>query len=335
MRYWPKVIFSHRNLSSEVLPNNNSDNVEPELRDTSIGPRTKSLTNQPSRSKPSSRETSSRYELFTTSPSHSKPAGSKVPRTAESECSSTIPTPPNSEPKPGLYCRTKKRLGFKVPSAAEERVEAYEGRRSVTEETLIGVSGLLQDVAERKAFLPLAVKRRSNLSVGDMSHSASSSIYSIARGRTPVATPDTVAYYKGSDDQGHLRVEISSHNAPNFLPSEAQSVGALTKGGRLAERSRGFFFDYRTPEANLETPTVSRKISAHRHQDLDDETGDPAWFRWKAMQKSEEETVDAVEQDIPEHLPNSPLCPAHLKHSSKGKGFCPVHGRRPRTSDES
>ena len=34
----------------------------------------------------------------------------------------------------------------------------------------------------------------------------------------------------------------------------------------------------------------------------------------------------AIESDIPEHLPNSPLCPRHPKHPSKGRGSCPFHG---------
>ncbi|KAM7189709.1 hypothetical protein V8F20_010049 [Naviculisporaceae sp. PSN 640] len=32
--------------------------------------------------------------------------------------------------------------------------------------------------------------------------------------------------------------------------------------------------------------------------------------------------------DIPEHLPSSPICPAHPKNKSGGKGVCVYHGRR-------
>lgn len=34
------------------------------------------------------------------------------------------------------------------------------------------------------------------------------------------------------------------------------------------------------------------------------------------------------EFDIPEHLPNSPICPANPKHKSGGVGVCVYHGRR-------
>ncbi|KAK4499202.1 hypothetical protein PRZ48_009715 [Zasmidium cellare] len=33
------------------------------------------------------------------------------------------------------------------------------------------------------------------------------------------------------------------------------------------------------------------------------------------------------EHDVPDHLPNSPLCPLHHKHKSGGKAICPLHGR--------
>lgn len=31
--------------------------------------------------------------------------------------------------------------------------------------------------------------------------------------------------------------------------------------------------------------------------------------------------------DLPEHLPNSPLCPANKKHRNEGMGLCVYHGR--------
>ncbi|KAI7507315.1 hypothetical protein KC347_g6944 [Hortaea werneckii] len=34
------------------------------------------------------------------------------------------------------------------------------------------------------------------------------------------------------------------------------------------------------------------------------------------------------ELDVPDHLPNSPLCPLSSRHRSGGKGICPLHGRR-------
>lgn len=41
------------------------------------------------------------------------------------------------------------------------------------------------------------------------------------------------------------------------------------------------------------------------------------------------DTPRIVEQNVPEHLAGSPLCPMHPKHKTGGWGICPYHGRRP------
>ena len=44
---------------------------------------------------------------------------------------------------------------------------------------------------------------------------------------------------------------------------------------------------------------------------------------------NDEELVQlGFEFDVPDHLPNSPLCPLSSQHRSGGKGICPLHGRR-------
>lgn len=40
-----------------------------------------------------------------------------------------------------------------------------------------------------------------------------------------------------------------------------------------------------------------------------------------------------AEQNVPEHLAGSPLCPMHPKHKSGGWGVCPYHGRRKSNTD--
>lgn len=39
----------------------------------------------------------------------------------------------------------------------------------------------------------------------------------------------------------------------------------------------------------------------------------------------------SFEFDMPEHLSNSPMCPANTRHKSGGTGVCVYHGRRKRT----
>ncbi|KAF2165528.1 hypothetical protein M409DRAFT_24381 [Zasmidium cellare ATCC 36951] len=41
----------------------------------------------------------------------------------------------------------------------------------------------------------------------------------------------------------------------------------------------------------------------------------------------DEEIQLGHEHNVPDHLPNSPLCPLHHKHKSGGKAICPLHGR--------
>ncbi|CAK1364230.1 unnamed protein product [Cercospora beticola] len=50
----------------------------------------------------------------------------------------------------------------------------------------------------------------------------------------------------------------------------------------------------------------------------------------QTMEEDDEECDEVVlgfEQNVPDHLPKSPLCPLHPKHKSGGKAICPLHGR--------
>jgi hypothetical protein len=53
----------------------------------------------------------------------------------------------------------------------------------------------------------------------------------------------------------------------------------------------------------------------------------------ESLREDSAEADDAVmsmhfELDVPDHLPNSPLCPLSEKHKSGGKAICPFHGRK-------
>jgi hypothetical protein len=43
-----------------------------------------------------------------------------------------------------------------------------------------------------------------------------------------------------------------------------------------------------------------------------------------------DDVILGFENDVPDHLPTSPLCPLHPKHASKGRGICPMHGYKGR-----
>lgn len=50
--------------------------------------------------------------------------------------------------------------------------------------------------------------------------------------------------------------------------------------------------------------------------------------------EADEEIVLGFEQDVPDHFPNSPLCPLHPKHKSGGKAICPLHGRYKKSTNK-
>lgn len=60
----------------------------------------------------------------------------------------------------------------------------------------------------------------------------------------------------------------------------------------------------------------SEMAQARQRMDLilddDEDDGESIVFEW----------------DVPDHLPNSPLCPLSPKHKSGGRAVCPLHGRR-------
>lgn len=50
----------------------------------------------------------------------------------------------------------------------------------------------------------------------------------------------------------------------------------------------------------------------------------PRWEDWGQRRE--------FEFDLPEHLPNSPMCPANKKYKSGGTGICVYHGRDKRST---
>ena len=53
----------------------------------------------------------------------------------------------------------------------------------------------------------------------------------------------------------------------------------------------------------------------------------PVWFRLRVEGIEDPSSRDEFDQNIPDHLPSSPLCPRHHKHPSGGTEDCIMHGR--------
>lgn len=85
--------------------------------------------------------------------------------------------------------------------------------------------------------------------------SATSSILDLHRGSTPQNSPAELATYKikrspSAETEEFLKIDISIRGQTSYLPSEARRIHTppLPQDGDNS-RNRGFFFDYRLPEA--------------------------------------------------------------------------------------
>ena len=154
--------------------------------------------------------------------------------------------------------------------------------------------------------------------------------------KAPLATPNPLEMYIAGDEKQYFRVNLTDPNGPNFLPSEARRIN--TPPLSRSSKARGFFFDYQPPpldESNDEPfkSRVSRRATSEREsEDLGGErerrVSPTEWYNQQLESIEVEDARERFVAEVPDHLANSPLCPRHPKHKSKGKGHCPVHGRK-------
>lgn len=241
-------------------------------------------------------------------------------------------------PKEGLYCRTKRALGLKHDLLDPNNPGSRE--KTSTDNLLDRVSSTLRFLPDRRTPSPSSATSVSNLSIaaprwqrimsrhGRVGLSTSSSIREILMGKPPIHTPEPEAMYTGSDSNKYVAVDLTEEGVA-FLPSEARRIhtpplptDATSPGIR---NTRGFFFDYNAPP----TPSFPDR-PADANAPVDRPRRDSDWYRVK-MQAIEAEAItrQQLAVSVPEHLPNSPLCPRHPKHKSGGAGECPYHGRNP------
>ena len=149
----------------------------------------------------------------------------------------------------------------------------------------------------------------------------------------PNTTPDPELEYTSADNQRYMRVEISRSDAPKFLPSEATKVGAPPGTPRPGRLTHGFFLDQQYPptaepsapwttEHTRPKPSVDPILGVERD-----------WFRVEANE-AEMSLAGGFDLDVPEHLPNSPLCPRNPRNAANGKGICVYHGRNKSATDD-
>ncbi|KAI0853003.1 hypothetical protein F5Y00DRAFT_272549 [Daldinia vernicosa] len=164
--------------------------------------------------------------------------------------------------------------------------------------------------------------------------SASSSILDVLRGRTPVTSP--VSY-----------IEPTHTFCAEFPGGEATRIQTppLRGSGYHACQPQSFFFDISTPTPRHETgrnsksePRPSRCPAPLSPPAPERNTGGSGKEWWEvpvALNRYETVTHGSFEFDMPEHLPNSPMCPTNKRHASGGTGICVYHGRRKKSRDMS
>lgn len=241
-------------------------------------------------------------------------------------------------PKEGLYCRTKRALGLKHGPIDPDSPESKE--RTSTDNLLDRVSSTLRILPDRRTASPSSTNSVSNLSIaaprwqrivsrhGKVGLSTSSSIREILMGKPPIHTPEPEAMYTGSDSNKYVAVDLTAEGVA-FLPSEAHRIHTppLPTDTRSAGigKTRGFFFDYNAPP----TPGFPGP-PAEANARVGGPRRDSDWYRVKMHAiEADSTTREQLAVSVPEHLPNSPLCPRHPKHKSGGTGECPYHGRNP------
>lgn len=239
----------------------------------------------------------------------------------------------------GLYCRTKRVLGLKhgpITPYAEPRpptpTSAVLDRVTSTLRYLPSRAlSVSTSAASSVSNLSIAAPRKQRSGRRNVLYSSSSSVRDLLMGRPPAGTPEPEAMYTGSDSKKYLSVDMTQPDAPAFLPSEARRIHTppLPSGGSGKRGSRGFFFDYNAPTKQSQNATPKPIPPPTKGYETTGGPTDDDWYRVKldTMDPREVFTRGDFVASIPEHLPNSPLCPRNPKHKSGGTGTCPDHGR--------
>ena len=135
-----------------------------------------------------------------------------------------------------------------------------------------------------------------------------------------------------TNSKKHHHVNLGNHNAAVFLSSKALSINIpLLSSTNLTDKDhlRSFSSNlsapgsFGSPLLQLKTQQPKDSVNAWSSTAL---LGS-VWFRVRVEGSEDPSSDDELGQNIPDHLPSSPLCPRHHKHLSGGTGDCVMHGR--------
>ncbi|MCJ1297859.1 accessory factor associated with RNA polymerase II [Hypocenomyce scalaris] len=248
----------------------------------------------------------------------------------------------------GLYRRTKRYLGLKRRPVSKSELDLLDPATE-TDDMLNGVSNVLKDQQEKiliafdgrssGSSLSTTAKMSRPPRILPSSHKAgvsnSSSFPDGCMSKPPQNTRGPATLYRGSDDKEYFKVELSAPNAPTFLPSEATKISTppSTPSGTKTGKCWGLFFALDAVSEGENLPRRQADIDKPKVIPTDGDTDADTVSNWFRVSVGFETLDDQFQLQVPEHLPNSPLCPRHPKHKSGGTGICVYHGRRRGSSE--
>ncbi|KAK4986107.1 hypothetical protein LTR66_007962 [Elasticomyces elasticus] len=267
----------------------------------------------------------------------------------------------SAHPPPELPVALKGHASYETLSRpslfSRNHISSYLSRRKEASDSAISPLGTVHPGAW---YSPSGRAEHSNLTSFTPTPQASpQSPQGTGASRTPLATPgETVlGARKGGEYFGsHSSTKRGTRSRPslNYLPTEMHRVNTppliYPTSPRLTSKPsgnipRGFFFDIRRPfQESLDSPRTPEFLKpkasvphldpslASKHQSIVSRSVtvmmDQFRVRLDQVSDEEDESENDFELDVPEHLPNSPLCPLNPKHKSGGKAICPLHGRK-------
>ena len=250
-------------------------------------------------------------------------------------------------PTKGLYSRTKRRFSRKPIASDSDQSEHRTD--SFTDDVLNRASSILKELSEgsRAPKVKAHSNKASSPSTSTSSHSitrwqsrasrlnpfhrrqgnsSSSSLRTLQMGDPPRPSPDLQSMYTGSDAKQYFSVEMTAPDGPAFLPSEAWEIKTPSLHNSTSYRP-DFFGEQSAPDDDeLLSPGPIAQILSQRQPNNQQRFGAEGYGSKQKLNKVEG-GQSLFELNIPEHLPNSPLCPRNPKHPSRGKGICVYHGR--------
>ena len=218
-----------------------------------------------------------------------------------------------------------------------------------------GATYLITNASNLSIAAPSAIERWQRLQPGSASssRSSSSSLLSLVKSRLQPPTPEPWNMYTGSDKKNYLSVELTDADVPSFLPSEAQRVRtpAMDFSTSGIKKRLGYFIvvDNDQPPSPMSPGTTLTSLKRGDRPSVGSTCTSPnpakdahipmnsynaiSGVEWYMANSSPSEAGDRMTREqfvlsVPEHLPNSPMCPKHPKNKSKGKGVCVYHGRK-------